>query len=800
MENSIFSGAYISLNGPPAHQLDLWAGEQSTTSPVVDAANQLLRLGIVPVRDVFKSKAATSSGWQHSRPTLEALPAMFAGQCNLALLLGEPSGGLVDLDLDWPEAGPIAAALVPDSWRFGRGVPFKLRHILLRSPGAVSATFDVPAKLNGARKGRRILEVLATGKKVTCPPSVHPSGEAIEWETSPHGSPVAEVSADELRRLAGRIAGAALLCRHWGEFDGSRHELTAALAGACHYAGWPRAETEAVLTALLRQVDDTERRDRARAVVDTLDRAANGQAVTGWPRAAELLGVDLAGCLAAWWGLGQADVGLTFGGLTAEQAAVQLPPAGDVLSALTFGGQPAAAWGATWPELLEFEQADAGDGDTENAYPVDALGPILGPAVEALAYRQQVPLALAAQACLAASAAVVQERYNVLCDGREVPLSIWLVLVATPGERKSSTDLEATRLLQVRMREAEVRYQVALGAWDSAKREKDAGDPGPKPRKPSWLLTACTTEGLVKALDKQWPSLTLTNTDAAAWLGGYSMREGRDTATAAVLSGLWSGSFHAEAKASLEETTSLHGRRLSLSLMLQPAVAAALFDSATLAGQGFLSRCLPAFPASTMGTRMYRRRVEDARLSRYEAALDALLALPPTINLLTGELNPRALHLTDAAFDAWVAVHDRYERGLLAEFKSIAEVANKSAEQVLRLAGVQAALEGSPQVQLSHIERAAALMDWHLGEWQRIHVRLVEHRREVALPKQLLDWLEHRRATTGQATFTLRELYKSGPRLVRGRSQLARELLAELVRRGYVRPDSKGYELRPEGL
>lgn len=145
-----------------------------------------------------------------------------------------------------------------------------------------------------------------------------------------------------------------------------------------------------------------------------------------------------------------------------------------------------------------------------------------------------------------------------------------------------------------------------------------------------------------------------------------------------------------------------------------------------------------------------------------------------------------------------MAVHDRYEAGLVGEFQGIAEVANKAPEQVLRLAGVQAALEGCQQVQLPHIERAAALMDWHLGEWQRIHVRLVAHRREVALPHQLLLWLEHRRATTGQDTFTLREIYKDGPRLVRGQSQLARELLAELVRRGYARPQDKGYVLRPD--
>jgi hypothetical protein len=91
-------------------------------------------------------------------------------------------------------------------------------------------------------------------------------------------------------------------------------------------------------------------------------------------------------------------------------------------------------------------------------------------------------------------------------------------------------------------------------------------------------------------------------------------------------------------------------------------------------------------------------------------------------------------------------------------------------------------------------------MDWHLGEWQRISVKLVEHRREVALPKQLHEWMLQRRAETGQAVFHLRDMYRKGPRIIRDRSQLARELVAELLRRGYVRVQGTGYELRPDDI
>lgn len=792
--------------------------------PIPAAAAELARLGIVPLR--VNGKAPTANAWQQSTlPAAADVPLQFAGQCNIGALLGTPSNGITDVDLDWSETELLAPPLLPmPSWAFGRtddAGQFHLRHILFRCHGAATAHFDAPPALYPTKKGRRIIEVLSTGKQVVVPPSIHKeTGQQLRWQQAPADMPLLELDADTLHRQVARIAGAALLVRHWPEYEGSRHDLAAALAGACWHAGWTRADIETTLGAFLTVVDDPERKDRGRAVVDTLDKAEAGQAVTGWPICAELLGPAIAGCLQPWWNLGNsraADV-LTFAGQTAQQAAQQPLPsnADDASAGLTFGGQtaqqaagqttgtPSTAWaaGMDWPELLEFENSDDYTGTTAPgaAYPTDALGPILGPAVHALSERQQVPRALAAQSCLSAAAAVVQERFDVLCDGRTIPLSLWLVLVAVPGERKTTTDSQAFRLIHIRLREAELRYQVALDAWMAAKGDKAGGDPGPKPRKPSWLLTDATTEGLLKTLDRHWPALTLTNSDAATWVSGYSMREGRDSATGATLSNLWSGAYQATARASLDAPATLYGRRLSLSLMLQPAVAADLFESKTLAGQGFLSRCLPAFPPSTIGSRPYRSRTADARLERFEQALDELLVQPSALNLITGELTPKPLPLDADALKAWIPVHDRFEAGLIREYRDITEVANKAPEQVLRLAGVQAALEQSPQVQQAHIERATALVDWHLGEWQRMAVKLVAHRKDVALPAQLLEWMQQRRADAGQDVFNLRDMYRNGPRLIRNRSQLARELVAELLRRGYVRVNGTDYELRPDDV
>ena len=749
----------------------------------LELAQNYLHHGISPLPLPHRSKAPIIAEWQKLRPTQETLPELFDNNpANIGALLGDASAGLTDIDLDWSEAAQLARLLLPKSWAFGRrddNQKLLLRHVLIKCPGAGTVKFDAPTSVAGKGEPRRIVELLSTGTQVVLPGSRHPEGALIEWLFSPDETPLAELPEDALLQGVQNIAGCALLTRIWPELEGSRHDVVLALSGAMHHAGQPRTAIENTLVALLKTVDDSERKDRARAVQNTLDAAAAGQPVTGVPKLSELLPDDVLTCLVKWWHLGSAAVPLDFG----SQAATA-PVADDT------------AWADEWPELLEFESAGY-QGQTRD-YPVDALGTILGPAVQALTEQQQVPAALAAQSIIAAAACLAQQYYDVSIDNRHIPLSIWLALVAEPGERKTSTDSMAFTQLFRRQREAELQYQAALEGWKAAKTDKES-EPGPRPRNPRWLLSDITTEGLLRTLNQHWPALTLTNSDAGTWLAGYSMREGRDSATASTLSQLWSGAAHTVVRASMDEPLSLDNRRLSLSLMLQPELAAALFENRTLTGQGFLSRCLPAFPSSTIGSRRYRPAQRDARLQQFFDAQDRLLTKQPPLDMMTGELKLAGLPLAGDAKQLWITIHDHYEGHLVNDYADIREVANKAPEQVLRLAGIMTVIEGGDSISVTHIENSARLVDFYLSEWQAMQLRLVSHRRDVALPMQLYDWMCGRRAETGQNVFALRDIYRTGPRIVRSQSQLARQLMTELSRRGYVRMDGKGYQLRPEG-
>ncbi|HKW22989.1 MAG TPA: bifunctional DNA primase/polymerase, partial [Ktedonobacterales bacterium] len=86
---------------------------------MLEAARAYTRRGwrVVPVRPGEKSVAIVR--WPEMRLDEDDLPKWFRGAAdtNIGILTGEPSGGLVDVDCDAPEAREAAAALLPDTGR-----------------------------------------------------------------------------------------------------------------------------------------------------------------------------------------------------------------------------------------------------------------------------------------------------------------------------------------------------------------------------------------------------------------------------------------------------------------------------------------------------------------------------------------------------------------------------------------------------------------------------------------------------------------------------------------------------------
>lgn len=82
-------------------------------SELLEAARQYLRRGWMPVFVPPEVKGPNQHGWEKLRLTEADLPRHFNRAGNIGIVLGAASGGLVDVDLDCPEAVELADQFLP---------------------------------------------------------------------------------------------------------------------------------------------------------------------------------------------------------------------------------------------------------------------------------------------------------------------------------------------------------------------------------------------------------------------------------------------------------------------------------------------------------------------------------------------------------------------------------------------------------------------------------------------------------------------------------------------------------------
>ena len=71
----------------------------------LEAARTYMQVGMCPIPVAHREKAPTINGWPSLRIEDGDLPRYFgADQQNIGIILGEASSGLVDIDLDSPQA------------------------------------------------------------------------------------------------------------------------------------------------------------------------------------------------------------------------------------------------------------------------------------------------------------------------------------------------------------------------------------------------------------------------------------------------------------------------------------------------------------------------------------------------------------------------------------------------------------------------------------------------------------------------------------------------------------------------
>lgn len=251
-------------------------------APSLDWARWYLANGWPPIPVPIGQKGPRMPGWQNLRPTEADLPDYFRNGCNIGVLLGEPSNGRIDVDLDAPEAIALADGFLPKT-KCVHGRPGKPRshRWYLADPIPRTEQFTAP-------DGRMICEIRSTGGQTIVPPSRHPCGETLAWE---HDEVPRRVSPAELRKAVGLVASCALIARHWPE-KGNRHNAALALSGFLVRGGIDEQLAATFIQLAARTANDEEWQERERAVFDTARTLANGEPVTGGPTLEQVLKAD----------------------------------------------------------------------------------------------------------------------------------------------------------------------------------------------------------------------------------------------------------------------------------------------------------------------------------------------------------------------------------------------------------------------------------------------------------------------------------------------------------------------------
>ncbi|MBK1656507.1 YfjI family protein, partial [Allochromatium vinosum] len=479
--------------------------------------------------------------------------------------------------------------------------------------------------------------------------------------------------------------------------------------------------------------------------------------------------------------------------------------------------RPAAQWPE--PEPLRAPMAEA------EPYPVNALGDVLGTAAIALHESVKAPLALCAQSVLAAASFAAQAHFDAHMPWGEIkPLSLAMLTVGESGERKSGVDdlvlgaAKAQERAEMSAYEADMEsFESEMAAWKAASEQakkrasgkdrgkledfrREAAEIGPPPVAPVLPLrfvTDPTVEGLYKLLAIGQPSVALFSDEGGLLIGGHALNSDNALKTLARWCKLWDGSPFDRVRAG-DGSGILYGRRMALHQLAQPDIMSTLLSDPTANGQGFLARCLVAWPQSTIGTRhieQYEWAGDRPEIRRLFGKLKTLFETPPRAKDQRGQvLDPQPLPLSPDAKAMAVQAGNQFE-SLMAPGAPLCEIrdrGSKAMDNAIRIAGVLTVIEqglAAREISADHFARALTLIQWYLAEALRI-------RGAAAIPQAVTDaeallaWIRERRIS----------LFRSAPVLTRGPAQLRNKVrftaaVAELVGNGYLVEASPGTEV-----
>lgn len=519
----------------------------------------------------------------------------------------------------------------------------------------------------------------------------------------------------------------------------------------------------------------------------------------------------------------------------------ELPEKGDVVDWLAAGGtkeqlmslvaaaEPWKPEPEPWPEIQPFETEQLPE------FPVDVLPSPLREWVKAESVATQTPPDLAALLGLAVCASTVARCIEIEPrTGWIEPINPYVAIVLEPANRKSAVFADATRpLREIEKEEAEAaREEIAIERTkrrqaklrleklerDLAKKYSPAIaeevedlarklEKWAEPALPRRIVDDATHEKLGMILAEQDGRVASMSPEG----GVFDLMAGQYSNSGMAAFGVYlMGHSGDDLRTDRVTRQAVYVERpaLTTAYAIQRAVIEGLADKPSFRGRGLLARFLYAAPESWIGHRDIEPPPVPAGVAEsYHQLVRRLCRLP-----VEGRLSLDSS--TYAAFTSWQQeIEDMLGDG--GRLDLIQDWGGKLAGQTVRLAGIMHCIrhyEGNPLQHVIGVETMDAAIE--IARYLIPHAEFVltemsskDDSSETDVAELLLKWITRKKT----AHFTKREAHQENSRFKRKKVEELDPILAELVRRGYIReiptkptgrgrPPSPVYEVNPAFL
>src|SRR5476649_744254 len=427
---------------------------------------------------------------------------------------------------------------------------------------------------------------------------------------------------------------------------------------------------------------------------------------------------------------------------------IALPPANDELDDKASDKQPLThAAGHKTREIAHRPAIATGIvPGHKKPYPVHAFGNMAG-VVMLIAKSVQVCPEMVGSSLLGVLAALLQAVINVSAkaSGTGCPVSLNLFIIASSGERKSST-IDAV---------AKPVYKAISYATDNRRQ---------------MIIQDVTVDGMIVGLIERCASQFLLALEGSSLLGGHAMKAENLGRFLGTVSSLYSGEIISRTRVTGHHYA--EDRRLSVTLYTQPLVATGFLSSEMVMQQGLGNRFLYSCPESQVGSRQFDEiELDDAPLyQQYCEKITELANLPWEINPHTEGVQTRTVRMSPGAKAIWVAFYNELERaaGPNGDLAGHAGYVTRYPEQVMRMAALLAMLDDPHAEIISEdvMQRATELGNYYLDSamdaFNDVPASMDEHNAEI-----LLDWMRSKLNALDIPAIPVRMMYRQGPRCAR---------------------------------